>query len=71
MPFPQIRVQTLCHTQIHVLPKPCPLKSVSSDVTPRSMSFQKHISSNLCPLMSLLRSMSSKIYVPSDLCPLT
>ena len=52
MPFPQIRVQTLCHTQIHVLPKPCPLKSVSSDVTPRSMSSQKHISSDLCPLTS-------------------
>ena len=52
MPFPQIRVQTLCHTQIHVLPKPCPFKSVSSDVTPRSMSFRKHISSDLCPLTS-------------------
>ena len=58
MSFPQIRVQPLRQTQIHVLPKPCPLKSVSSDVTPRSMSFQKHISSDLCPLTSY-----------SDLCP--
>ena len=56
--FSQICVQSLRHTQIHVLPKPCPLKSVSSDVTPRSMSFQKHISSDLCPLTSY-----------SDLCP--
>lgn len=47
--FPQIHVQSLCHIQIHVLPKSCPLKSVSTDVTPRSMSFQKHISSDLCP----------------------
>ena len=56
--FPQICVQSLRHTQIHVLPKPCPIKSVSSDVTPRYMSFQKHISSDLCPLTSY-----------SDLCP--
>ena len=51
-------VQSLRHSQIHVLHKPCPLKSVSSDVTPRSMSFQKHFSSDLCPLTSY-----------SDLCP--
>jgi hypothetical protein len=50
--FPQIRVLSLRHTQIHFLSKPRPLKSVSSDVTPRSMSFQKHISSDLCPLTS-------------------
>ena len=50
--FPPIRVQSLRH-------KPCPLKSVSSDVILRSMSFQKHISSDLCPLTSY-----------SDLCPL-
>jgi hypothetical protein len=56
--FPQIRVQLLRHTQIHVLPKPCSLTSVSSDVTLRSMSFQKHISSDLCPRTSC-----------SDLCP--
>ena len=50
--FPQIRVQSLGHTQIHVLAKHCLLKSVSSDVTPRSMSFQKHISSDMCPITS-------------------
>ena len=49
--LPQIRVQSLRRTQIHVLSKPCPLKSVSFDVTPRAMSFQKHI--------YLLRSVSS------------
>ena len=71
MSFPQIRVQSLHHTQIHVLPKPCPLKSVSSDVTPRSMSLQKHISSDLCPLMSYselcLQNICSLSSVPSDI----
>jgi hypothetical protein len=54
--FHDLYIMTPC--LMHVLPKPCPLKSVSSDVTPRSMSFQKHISSDLCPLTSY-----------SDLCP--